>query len=450
MKVTLHKLFVCTAFIFSAVLCSPAMVSAQKQLGIKTIVIDPGHGGKDPGCVSGNLYEKDIALAVGLQLGDMIKKNLKDVKVVYTRDKDVAVGLYERSNLANKVGADLFISIHVNSIDPKKTPPSGMETFVMGAHKSDQNLEVAMRENSVIVYEDNYLEKYQGYDNSPESFVIFSIMQYANTEQSIALAQTVQSHYSKSRLLPDRGAKQAGYLVLWNTSMPSILTEIGFLPNANDRKLMTSKDGQKKIATALFNAVSEYKSKVENNSNPIIIDAEPAYGNGTVFAAEPMSQPTVPAQATPAQTAPVQTAPAKPQTTWPNPTQTTSSNAAQTTQTQTAPAPQAASQPAGSSTASSGQTSRWVFSSDKIVYRVQIYSVPRRLSGDSRELKPFKGNVTERKIGGNYKYYVGSAETYEKALELQKEVRKTVKDAFLVAFDGEQQITVSEARRQTK
>lgn len=411
MKVTSHKLFVCTTVAICFLLCIPHIVFAQKPHGVKTIVIDPGHGGKDAGCAWGKVYEKDIVLDVGLLLGQMIDKNLPDVKVVYTRNKDVFVGLAERGDLANKVGADLFVSIHVNSVDLKKgqTPPSGTETYVMGPDKAQQNLALAMRENDVITYEDGYNEKYQGYKpGSPESFIIFSLMQYANIEQSINMAKAIQKQYVKSSMTPDRGSKQANLLVLWRTTMPSVLTEIGFIVNEKERRMMTSKDGQRKIAASLFNAISEYKAKIEGNSNPIVFDTDYDDMAATVSSSA---------------------------------TNTTSYERQESaTSTNQSPARQ------GSVTTSD----KWTFGNEKIVYRVQVYSVPKKLSLESRELRPFRGRVTERRVGNSYKYYVDSASTYDKALELQREVRKTVKDAFLVAFDGNKQITISEARKQTK
>lgn len=410
MKVTLHRLFVRTTLTLVVLLCVPCVASAQNPHGVKTIVIDPGHGGTDAGCVWGKTYEKDIVLAVGLQLGEMINKNLPDVKVAYTRKKDVAVDLGKRGELANKMKADLFISIHVNSSDYKKgaNPPSGTETFVMGAKNTQANLALVMRENDVIVYEDNYKEKYEGYEpGSPESFIIFSLMQYVNTDQSINLAQTIQKQYNKNVGFRDRGVKQASLIVLWKTTMPSVLTEIGFINNPKEREYMCSKAGQKKIATSLFNAISEYKAKLEGNSKPVIIDAshEPA-----TTVADAIGSPITPAAA-------------------PEPR----ASAAQSTKTAT--------------TKTAATSDKWTFGSSKVVYRVQIYSLPKKLSLEGRELRPFRGRVTQRKSGNNYKYYVGGESTYTKALELQKEVRKTVKDAFLVAFDGDKQITIGEARK---
>ena len=204
-------------------------------LRIKTVVIDPGHGGKDPGALSTNkkYREKDITLSVALKLGNLIKAKYPQVKVVYTRNTDKYVELSKRAEIANKNKADLFISIHVNSA--KATQARGTETFVMGTHKSDDNFQVCKTENSVIVIEDDYQTKYQGFNpNSPESYIIFSLLQNMHQEQSIKYAANVQSQFAKGPITVNRGVKQGGLLVLWKTTMPSVLTELGFISNPKD------------------------------------------------------------------------------------------------------------------------------------------------------------------------------------------------------------------------
>ena len=267
-KVGRNSAFIRTAILLlalSALTAFPA--GAQKSQGVKTIAIDAGHGGKDPGTVHGEYKEKDINLAVALELGSMIEKKLKDVKVVYTRKTDVFIPLHQRSETANKAGADLFLSIHVNAVDKGKSAPSGALSLVMGQDKAEANLDIAMRENDVIKYEEDYTTKYEGYiPGSPESFIIFSLMQYVNIEQSMSLANIIQGHYKKSTPMPDRGARQQNLLVLWKITMPGVLTELGFLSNPEDRKTLCTTDGQKKLAGALFAAICEYKEKVEGKS----------------------------------------------------------------------------------------------------------------------------------------------------------------------------------------
>lgn len=266
--------FLFTILLLAIFLPKSLIVAANaQQTIIKRVVIDPGHGGQDPGAVYKGLCEKDIVLSVALKLGDLIKKNYPNVKVIYTRSSDIFVPLDERGKIANKAAADLFISIHVNST--KKTAPSGTETFVMGIDKSESNLAVAMRENEVIEYESDYATKYQGYEpGSAESFIIFSLMQYAYLEQSLILADMVQKNFTSHIKSPSRGVKQAAFLVLWNTSMPSILTELGFINNSADNTQLKSAKGQEKYAKALFNAFSAYKTKTEGKGKMILLPPE--------------------------------------------------------------------------------------------------------------------------------------------------------------------------------
>lgn len=234
---------------------------------IKTVVIDPGHGGHDPGTISsGAKYkEKDIVLSVGLKLGSMIKSKYPHIKIIYTRSTDKFVPLAERSDIANRNKADLFISIHVNAT--QSTSVSGTETFVMGMHKSESNFELCKAENSVIALEDNYETKYEGFNpNSPESYIIFSLLQNTHLEQSIKLAEIVQNNYKKGPVYNNRGVKQGGLIVLWRSTMPAILTEIGFLSNSKDRAAMITQDGQTAIAKRLFNAFCQYKELYEGGS----------------------------------------------------------------------------------------------------------------------------------------------------------------------------------------
>lgn len=234
---------------------------------IKCVVIDPGHGGKDPGAISKNrkYKEKDITLSVALELGRQIKAAYPNIKVVYTRSSDKYVELAQRAEIANRNKADLFISIHVNSA--KAVQARGTETFVMGAHKSEDNFEVCKLENSVIVIEDDYESKYEGFNpNSAESYIIFSLLQNMHLEQSIKYAAQVQSQFAKGPITVNRGVKQGGLLVLWKTTMPAVLTELGFISNPKDYAVLVTKSGQEQFAKKLFNAFAAYKKEFEKNA----------------------------------------------------------------------------------------------------------------------------------------------------------------------------------------
>jgi N-acetylmuramoyl-L-alanine amidase len=232
---------------------------------LRTIVIDAGHGGQDPGCNgAGEIDEKSVTLAIALKLGKMLEDSLKDVKVVYTRKTDKFIELWERPNLANKENADLFVSIHCNANN--NTGAAGSETYFMGLHKTAGNLDVSKRENAVITYEEDYEtnERYGGFDpNSPESHIIFTMLQSAFMQQSLKFSQLVEDNTSKVSNIKSRGVKQAGFLVLWQTSMPSVLVETGFLTNAADRAILKSEKGQNTIANGILSAIKVYKKDLE-------------------------------------------------------------------------------------------------------------------------------------------------------------------------------------------
>lgn len=239
---------------------------SYSKFRVKTIVIDPGHGGSDPGAVSGKTQEKDIALDISLKLGKMISDSFPDIKVIYTRKTDVFVELYQRAEIANKNNANLFICIHCNFCTASSA--YGTETFTMGVHKNDANLEVAKRENSVILLENNYQKNYDGFDpNSPEANIIFSLYQNAYINQSISFASKVEAKFKNVAKRYSRGVKQAGFLVLWKTAMPSILIETGFISNPKEKTYLLSDDGKVKLSEAIYSAFKDYKKEIESGNN---------------------------------------------------------------------------------------------------------------------------------------------------------------------------------------
>ena len=224
-----------------------------------TLVIDAGHGGKDPGAAGRKSKEKNINLAVALELGRLVAKNCADVKVVYTRKTDVFVELDERARIANKAKADLFISIHTNAT-AAKVGPRGAETYTLGMHRAADNLAVAKRENSVITLESNYEQRYEGFDpNSSESYIIFELMQDKNMESSVKLAGLIQKQFRTTAGRVDKGVHQAGFLVLRATSMPSVLVELGYINNPSDVTYLTSTAGVNALAKSIYNAFVAYR-----------------------------------------------------------------------------------------------------------------------------------------------------------------------------------------------
>jgi len=232
---------------------------------ISVVVIDPGHGGKDWGASIGGAKEKDIVLNIALKLGNEIKSNYPDIKVVYTRTSDIFIPLHKRADIANKNSADLFISIHVNAVDAKSA--QGTETFVLGLHRNEDNLEVAKKENAVILLEDDYSTTYEGFDpNLPESYIMFETMQAEYQEQSVMLASIIQDEFREDARRLDRSVKMAGFLVLRRTTMPSVLIETGFLSHPSEREFLLSQAGQNKLATSIFKAFDVYKTEIEEKS----------------------------------------------------------------------------------------------------------------------------------------------------------------------------------------
>ena len=260
-----EKLFILFLLFLISNLVIPAKIYAQKNGKIKTVVIDAGHGGKDPGAAGLKSKEKDITLIVAKKTGDYIKQNCPDVNVIYTRSSDVSVSLLRRAQIANEKNADLFISIHCNA--NASPQPYGVETFVMGEHRNAANLEVAKLENASILYEDNAKEDYGSFDhNSPEAYIMLNFFQSEYKHASLTFAEQVQDQLVKRVGRKDRGVQQAGFLVLYKTAMPSVLVEIGFISNPNEENFLCSEDGQTYIASALFRAFRDYKEAYEKEN----------------------------------------------------------------------------------------------------------------------------------------------------------------------------------------
>jgi N-acetylmuramoyl-L-alanine amidase len=232
----------------------------QSQNLVDRIVIDAGHGGKDPGASGKNSREKDIVLSISLKIGKLMESNLKDVNIIYTRKTDVFIPLNTRAKIANNSKADLFVSIHCNS--NLSSQPKGSETYVMGRHKSEENLQVAMLENSAILLEDDYKTNYEGFDpSSAENHIIFNFFQNCFQSQNLEMASIIQKEFKLNTAVRDRGVNSAGFWVLYKTAMPGVLIELGFLSNSSDEAYLLSEKGQNQMARAIYNALKAYKIK---------------------------------------------------------------------------------------------------------------------------------------------------------------------------------------------
>ena len=245
--------------ILTLLMTAAVPAGAVNEKGEFVLVIDPGHGGKDPGAVNGKNQEKTINLNIALKMGKLIEENCKNIKVIYTRKTDVFVELYKRADIANKAGADMFISVHTNSAKSKSA--YGAETYLLGVeeNRTSANLNAALQENKAILLENDYEAHYEGYDpNSPESMIIFEFMQNEYQKESLKMATFTQNQMTGTAKRPDRGVHQAGYLVLWKSTMPSILIELGFISNDNECKYLTSQKGIDEMSKSLYLAFSEY------------------------------------------------------------------------------------------------------------------------------------------------------------------------------------------------
>ena len=362
-----------TSILLFVVMGLTTAVCAQNSDGIsvKTVVIDAGHGGHDPGAVYGSVKEKDINLEIALGLGRRIKAGFPDVKVIYTRSKDVFVPLVERSSIANRNKADLFISIHVNSAG-KANSAYGTETFIMGTDKSNSNMELCRRENSVITLEADYSTTYAGFNpDDVDSYIFFNLMQSAQFDQSIYLASMVEEKFSTSGPIQHtRGIKQAPLLVLWQTTMPSVLVEVGFISNLNDRKILTSASSRDRIAECVYNAFVDYKKHYD-----------PSFVENAVGKKAPVAENAV------------------------------------------APAVQPAEKTASE------------IKPDDIVYRIQIFASSKKLSAGDAELKG-ESNFECVNVNGMYKYVVGSYKTRQDAVAELPRLKSLFEGAFIVKMDG--------------
>ncbi len=264
-RVNLYHLLLIFSTIF---MCNKTIAqSSPSSLKLRTVVIDAGHGGKDPGALKklgkGKMvFEKDLVLDVALKLGSLIEKNTKDVKVIYTRKTDKFVALGKRNDIANKSHADLFISLHVDAIGRRTKIINGASTYILGLRADKMNMKVAMRENSVVTMEKDYLSKY-GDPNSAETYIMVDMLNNKNRDLSLIAAEIMQKNICANTQFKNHGVREAGFMVLWGATMPSVLVELGFITNPTDFKYITQNRNRKKIASSLFKAFKEYKSFID-------------------------------------------------------------------------------------------------------------------------------------------------------------------------------------------
>ena len=362
------------------------------------VVIDAGHGGHDPGAIGKISKEKNINLNVALKVGNLIKRNCDDVKVIYTRSKDIFIPLDRRAEIANNAKADLFISIHTNALANNRTA-KGASTWTLGLAKSDANLEVAKRENSVILYESDYKTRYAGFNpNSAESYIIFEFMQDKYMSQSVHLASLVQKEFRHTCKRADRGVHQAGFLVLKASAMPSILVELGFISNPEEERYLNSEAGTTTLANGIFRAFLSYKREHEIRMT----------GSSRTLLPEDTDASRVEEETPPP---PV-------------------SNNTETKQ--------------NTEKVADRQTD-----SAAPVFKIQILTSSRPLAANDKRLKGLKG-VEYYQEGGLCKYTYGASTDYNKVLRTKREIAPKFKDAFIIAFKNGKKTSVSAAIEEFK
>ena len=376
------------------------------------VVIDAGHGGHDPGAIGKISKEKNINLNVALKVGNLIKRNCDDVKVIYTRSKDVFIPLDRRAEIANNAKADLFISIHTNALANNRTA-KGASTWTLGLAKSDANLEVAKRENSVILYESDYKTRYAGFNpNSAESYIIFEFMQDKYMEQSVHLASLMQKQFRQTCRRADRGVHQAGFLVLKASAMPSILIELGFISTPEEERYLNSEEGAGTMAKGIYRAFLNYKREHELRLTGVsrtIVPTEQEEDNAPAIAQK--------------DTESVNTAPQQEKL---------------LAEAKTKPAATAKTAPKRPIVVESATND------SEITFKIQILTSSKPLAKNDKRLKGLK-EVDYYKEGGIYKYTYGASADYNKVLRTKRTITAQYKDAFIIAFRNGEKMNVNEA-----
>ncbi len=406
--------------------CCMLLLSGGLHAGpIKTIVIDAGHGGHDPGAIGvSKSNEKDVVLDVALRLGKQIQQHYPDVKVVYTRTTDVFVELYKRAEIANRNKADLFISLHCNS--SPNASAYGTETFVMGVDKTNANMAIAQKENASILKETDYENNYEGFDPyTPESYIIFSLLQNVYLSQSTHFASMVQKRFKNDLNRMDRGVKQAPFLVLWRTTMPSVLIELGFLSNRTEEAYLLSEKGKNELAQSIRRAVGQLIEEGGGSEALTEKDSENRSGKEAEKASEKVTEKVSD-----------------------KPANGTKNTAAPTRKEEKPVAAPSGAETAPSAVASqNAQTAEPV---EGVVYKVQIATSAQRKPTDDWAFRGLPA-VQCQQSGERYVYTAGEERTYAAIQEVLKTVReKGYKDAFVIALYKGGRIGIEQAKKLEK
>ena len=409
-----------------------------------TLVIDPGHGGHDAGALGAISKEKNINLSVALQFGKYVERNMPDVRVIYTRKTDVFIPLKERANIANRANADLFISVHTNALPAGKIA-RGFETYTLGMHRAKDNLDVAMRENSVISMEKGYQQTYQGFDpRSSESYIIFEFIQGKNMERSVELARNIQRKVCNSANRPDKGVHQAGFLVLRETSMPSCLIELGFITTADEERLLNDASRVDDIARGIYEGFAQYRNKYDKSiSVPYRAADTESVSVAKIVSDKKQEQDE--RRAEDVDTAPRRTV--KHVETRVEKARTVQQNRRQNQQDK--PAQQNRQTQQNRTAAQNKPVQQKADVADAPVFKLQIFVSNRTLrKGDAH----FKGETGYDSFqeGNMVKYTMGASTNYNEIYRLRKSLAEKFPEAFIIAFKNGKKYDVNQAIREFK
>ena len=409
-----------------------------------TLVIDPGHGGHDAGALGAISKEKNINLSVALQFGKYVERNMPDVRVIYTRKTDVFIPLKERANIANRANADLFISVHTNALPAGKVA-RGFETYTLGMHRAKDNLDVAMRENSVISMETGYQQTYQGFDpRSSESYIIFEFIQGKNMERSVELARNIQRKVCNSANRPDKGVHQAGFLVLRETSMPSCLIELGFITTADEERLLNDAGRVDDIARGIYEGFAQYRNKYDKSiSVPYRAADTESVSVARIVSDKKQEQPE--RRSEDVDTAPRRTV--KQVETRVEKARTVQQNRRQNQQDKPAQQNRQTQQSRQAQQNKPAQQKANV--ADAPVFKLQIFVSNRTLrKGDAH----FKGETGYDSFqeGNMVKYTMGASTNYNEIYRLRKSLAEKFPEAFIIAFKNGKKYDVNQAIREFK
>ena len=409
-----------------------------------TLVIDPGHGGHDAGALGAISKEKNINLSVALQFGKYVERNMPDVRVIYTRKTDVFIPLKERANIANRANADLFISVHTNALPAGKIA-RGFETYTLGMHRAKDNLDVAMRENSVISMETGYQQTYQGFDpRSSESYIIFEFIQGKNMERSVELARNIQRKVCNSANRPDKGVHQAGFLVLRETSMPSCLIELGFITTADEENLLNDASRVDDIARGIYEGFAQYRNKYDKSIS-VPYRAADTESVSVARIVSDKKQEKNERRAEDVDTAPRRTV--KQVETRVEKARTVQQNRRQNQQNK--PAQQSRQTQQSRTVAQNKPAQQKANVADAPVFKLQIFVSNRTLrKGDAH----FKGETDydSYQEGNMVKYTMGASTNYNEIYRLRKTLAEKFPEAFIIAFKNGKKYDVNQAIREFK